>query len=204
MRDSKAKAPDTAYGVLGMLTFGQMSGYDLTKAIEGSIGFFWAPAKSQLYAELRRLVTLGWAREREVEQTDRPDKRIYTITPAGEGALRTWLGTPPAPHLAGAAAHRARPDQEPVPAAVVLRAPRGGRRRAGPGCRAPPAGRGVARDLRGDRGSSAGAGRAAAAVPHAHLRHDLRAGRRRMVRRRAEGPGPGDDDPSTEGREGMS
>jgi len=96
MGQTKAKAPDTAYGVLGMLTFGEMSGYDLTKAIEGSIGFFWAPAKSQLYAELRRLVTLGWAREREVEQTDRPDKRIYTITPAGEEALRDWLGTPPA------------------------------------------------------------------------------------------------------------
>jgi DNA-binding PadR family transcriptional regulator len=79
-----------------MLTFGQMSGYDLGKAIEGSIGFFWAPAKSQLYAELRRLVALGWAREREVAQTDRPDKRIYTITPQGEEALRAWLGTPPA------------------------------------------------------------------------------------------------------------
>jgi len=96
MSRTKAKAPDTAYGVLGMLTFGEMSGYDLGKAIEGSIGFFWAPAKSQLYAELRRLVTLGWAREREVEQTDRPDKRIYTITAAGEDALRSWLGTPPA------------------------------------------------------------------------------------------------------------
>jgi len=95
MSQTKAKAPDTAYGVLGMLMFGEMSGYDLTKAIEGSIGFFWAPAKSQLYSELRRLVTLGWAREREVEQTDRPDKRIYTITPPGEEALRSWLGTPP-------------------------------------------------------------------------------------------------------------
>lgn len=95
MVQTKAKAPDTAYGVLGMLTFAEMSGYDLGKAIEGSIGFFWAPAKSQLYAELRRLVELGWAREREVEQTDRPDKRIYTITPDGEEALRSWLGTPP-------------------------------------------------------------------------------------------------------------
>jgi DNA-binding PadR family transcriptional regulator len=93
---TRTGAPDTTYGVLGMLTFGEMSGYDLGKAIEGSIGFFWAPAKSQLYAELRRLVGLGWARERRVEQTDRPDKRIYTITPAGERALRAWLGTPPA------------------------------------------------------------------------------------------------------------
>lgn len=96
MERTGTNAPDTAYGVLGMLTFGEMSGYDVGKAIEGSIGFFWAPAKSQLYGELRRLVALGWAREREVEQADRPDKRIYTITPAGERALRDWLATPPA------------------------------------------------------------------------------------------------------------
>ena len=45
---------------------------------------------------MRRLVSLGWAREREVAQTDRPDKRIYTITPAGEEALRSWVATHPA------------------------------------------------------------------------------------------------------------
>lgn len=91
MGRNRTQIPATAYGVLGMLTFGEMSGYDLAKAIEGSIGFFWAPAKSQLYSELRRLVDLGYATEREVAQTDRPDKRIYTITPAGEEALRRWL-----------------------------------------------------------------------------------------------------------------
>ena len=89
------RIPDTAYGVLGMLTFGESSGYDLAKAIDGSIGFFWAPAKSQLYAELRRLVELGWATEREVEQTDRPDKRIYRITDEGERMLRDWLDAGP-------------------------------------------------------------------------------------------------------------
>jgi DNA-binding PadR family transcriptional regulator len=90
-----ARVPDTAFGVLGMLTFGESSGYDLAKAIDGSIGFFWAPAKSQLYAELRRLVELGWATEREVEQTDRPDKRLYRVTPEGERVLRDWLDSDP-------------------------------------------------------------------------------------------------------------
>ena len=89
------RIPDTAYGVLGMLTYGESSGYDLAKAIDGSIGFFWAPAKSQLYAELRRLVGLGWATEREVEQTDRPDKRLYRITDEGELMLRDWLDAGP-------------------------------------------------------------------------------------------------------------
>ncbi len=95
MATPTTRVPDTAYGVLGMLTFGESSGYDLAKAIDGSIGFFWAPAKSQLYAELRRLVELGWATEREVEQTDRPDKRIYRITDVGERMLRDWLDAGP-------------------------------------------------------------------------------------------------------------
>jgi DNA-binding PadR family transcriptional regulator len=75
-----------------MLSFGQeLSGYDLMKAIEGSVAFFWSPAKSQVYAELRRLVAAGYATERQVEQEARPDKRMYSITPQGEEALGAWL-----------------------------------------------------------------------------------------------------------------
>lgn len=86
------KLPTTSYAVLGMLSFGQeLSGYDLMKAIESSVGFFWSPAKSQVYAELRRLVAAGYATEREVTQETRPDKRLYVITPAGEEALGAWL-----------------------------------------------------------------------------------------------------------------
>lgn len=83
--------PDTAYGVLGLLTFGEMSGYDLMKLVHRSIGFFWSPAKSQIYSELRRLVSVGYATERRVRQEDRPDKRLFLITPMGERALRDWL-----------------------------------------------------------------------------------------------------------------
>ncbi len=86
--------PTTTYAVLGMLTFGECSGYDLGKAVDESIGYFWSPAKSHIYAELRRLVTLGYASERKVEQEDRPDKRLYRITAAGERALREWLNDP--------------------------------------------------------------------------------------------------------------
>src|SRR2546421_4704983 len=69
-----------------------MSGYDLGKLIEGSIAhFFFKPAKSQIYAELRRLVGEGFATEREVSQDSRPDKRLYAVTPEGRLALGRWL-----------------------------------------------------------------------------------------------------------------
>jgi PadR family transcriptional regulator AphA len=54
-----SKLSMTSYGVLGLLTFGAMSGYDLTKQAERSIGYFWTPAKSQVYSELRRLAEMG-------------------------------------------------------------------------------------------------------------------------------------------------
>ena len=83
--------PTTSYAVLGLLTFGEHSGYDLFQLVEQSIGFFFTPAKSQIYSELRRLLSLGYAAEREVEQDRRPDKHVYRITAAGRRALREWL-----------------------------------------------------------------------------------------------------------------
>jgi DNA-binding PadR family transcriptional regulator len=84
--------PDTSFGILGLLTFGQeLSGYDMVKAVEGSLGFFWAPAKSQIYTELKRLRAAGLITEREVAQDNRPDKRVYTITPTGVEAFQAWL-----------------------------------------------------------------------------------------------------------------
>lgn len=85
--------PITTWAILGMLTFGAKSGYDLSKMVEKSIGHFFSPAKSQIYSELRRLVTLGFADVEHVNQTVRPNKRLYSITPEGRRELRAWLET---------------------------------------------------------------------------------------------------------------
>jgi DNA-binding PadR family transcriptional regulator len=82
----------TSYAVLGLLTFGDaMSGYDVMKLAQQSIGYFWTPAKSHVYSELRRLAAAGFATERHVEQEARPNKRTYSITTAGRSALERWL-----------------------------------------------------------------------------------------------------------------
>jgi len=80
--------------VLGLLTFGEQSGYDLLGLAKQSVGFFWTPARSQLYALLPTLVERGLARSRTVRQTRRPDKQLYRITPAGKRALREGLDQP--------------------------------------------------------------------------------------------------------------
>jgi DNA-binding PadR family transcriptional regulator len=86
-----AAVSSTECAVLGLLTSGEQSGYDLLKAAERSVGFFWTPAKTQLYAVLPKLVERGLATVRRVPQRDRPDKNLYRITPAGETALRDGL-----------------------------------------------------------------------------------------------------------------
>ena len=84
--------PTTSYVILGLLTFREMSGYDLKQLINKSIThFYWSPAKSQIYGELRRLESHGLVTMREVPQTLRPDKRLYRITSQGTEAMQKWL-----------------------------------------------------------------------------------------------------------------
>jgi DNA-binding PadR family transcriptional regulator len=77
--------------VLGLLSEGERSGYDLLKRAEGSVGYMWSPAKSHVYAVLPRLIDAGLARRRTVRQQGRPDKQVYRLTAAGRAAVRAWL-----------------------------------------------------------------------------------------------------------------
>lgn len=86
--------PTTSYILLGMLNEQELSGYDMKLRLDKRIHhIYWSPAKSQIYGELRRLEQAGWVTMTEVAQTNRPDKRVYQITPEGRTALTEWLGT---------------------------------------------------------------------------------------------------------------
>jgi PadR family transcriptional regulator AphA len=87
----RATLTATECAVLGLLTQGERSGYDLAKKAEQSVGYVWAPARSQIYAVLPRLVRSRLARSRKVPQSARPDKVVYRITKEGREALRGWL-----------------------------------------------------------------------------------------------------------------
>ena len=85
----------TEAALLGLLRKGPMSGYDLRKDVERSVGYFWAPAKTQIYATLPRLVESGHATQEKVVQSARPDKTIYELTDSGRDALREWIDEAP-------------------------------------------------------------------------------------------------------------
>ncbi len=88
----RTPATRTELAVLGLLAWsGESSGYELHKRAARSVGLIWAPARSQLYAVLKRLAAAGLVRGRHVAQTDRPDKRLFSLTEAGMATLRDWL-----------------------------------------------------------------------------------------------------------------
>ncbi len=89
--------PTTTYAVLGLLALGQeLSGYELRQWALNSLRFFyWTPAQSHVYRELRRLQELGLATSRDVPQEGRPDKRVFAITPQGRTEFERWLNEAP-------------------------------------------------------------------------------------------------------------
>lgn len=76
--------------ILVLLTEQPMSGYDLAKRFDSSIGFFWTADHPQIYRELGRLKGKGYVDVDEVPQSGRPNKLVYSITSAGLSALHAW------------------------------------------------------------------------------------------------------------------
>jgi PadR family transcriptional regulator AphA len=85
----------TEAAVLGLLRDDELSGYDLRKVVERSVGYYWTPAKTQIYTTLPRLVDRGLATRRRVEQTERPDKQLYSVTDEGRRAVDEWIREAP-------------------------------------------------------------------------------------------------------------
>ena len=86
------KIPATAWAVLGILSFGrELTGYDIKNWSDAILHFFyWSPATSQIYTELRRLEELGLVTSRTIARDDVREKTVYAITENGVSALQNW------------------------------------------------------------------------------------------------------------------
>jgi DNA-binding PadR family transcriptional regulator len=83
--------------ILACLTEHPMTGYELAKTFDSSIGFFWKTDHQQIYRELSRLRDRGYIQGREVVQSGKPNKLVYTLTPDGRAAFRHWAARPSTP-----------------------------------------------------------------------------------------------------------
>jgi PadR family transcriptional regulator AphA len=71
-----------------------VSGYDIMKIFDLSMAHYWHAHPTQIYPTLDRMEEFGLIKQRRVVQRNRPNKRLYTITPAGERLLIEWLESP--------------------------------------------------------------------------------------------------------------
>ncbi|NIP71784.1 MAG: PadR family transcriptional regulator [Gammaproteobacteria bacterium] len=76
---------------LGVLTDGDMAGYDIKKYFEQAFSHFFVAGFGSIYPALAELTRDGLVDVNSVEQEKRPDKKVYRITKAGRVALEQAL-----------------------------------------------------------------------------------------------------------------
>jgi DNA-binding PadR family transcriptional regulator len=79
-----------AHAILVCLADEPMTGYELAKRFDSSVGFFWRANHQQIYRELSSLSEKNWVLGRTVAQASRPNKTIFSITSLGRDELLTW------------------------------------------------------------------------------------------------------------------
>ena len=66
------------------------SGYDLVQRFKSGIGHFWNASHQQVYQELKKLNEDSLVSFEVEAQDDRPDRKVYRITPDGLRTLNEW------------------------------------------------------------------------------------------------------------------
>ena len=82
------------HAILGFLNNSPKTGYDLQKKIATTISHFWPSTQSQIYRTLSEMAQEGLIVPEIHYQDEKPNKKIYTITPEGNRELMRWLSTP--------------------------------------------------------------------------------------------------------------
>lgn len=90
----KQKLMALVHAILAVLVDQPCSGYDLRKRFEGSVGFFWKASFQQIYRELTKLEEQELLHSQAVQQENRPDKKIYSVTETGKQYLSDWITQP--------------------------------------------------------------------------------------------------------------
>jgi len=88
-----ARVNRSRYAVLGMLSLGPASGYEVRRRLEQRVAPYWHESYGQIYPLLGRLVEEGLV---EVTGEDGRGRR-FALTASGHAELVAWLEAPPTP-----------------------------------------------------------------------------------------------------------
>jgi len=93
------KKSKTRFAVLGILSYGPMSGYDIKKFYEQSVAGFWSESYGQIYPILKQLAEEELVTKSVHKQEGKPDRHIYALTEKGREELQQWLVEPTSRHI---------------------------------------------------------------------------------------------------------
>jgi PadR family transcriptional regulator, regulator of vanillate utilization len=82
------------YALLALLSAGPMTGYEISRRFQSSVGHVWHAPDSQIYPELRKMEADGLVTGEDVDAGPRGRKRLYRPTDQGTEAFREWMNAP--------------------------------------------------------------------------------------------------------------
>ncbi len=83
------------HALLGLLNYRPATGYQLKKAFNESIYFFWNATLPQIYRTLKQMEKKGWLTAVIEPQEGKPNRKVYKLTDKGLKEFQRWLGEPP-------------------------------------------------------------------------------------------------------------
>ena len=90
--ESKKKSRSRS-AVLGVLSYGPSTGYEIRKLLSDTTSHFWKESYGQIYPTLEELRAEGLIEVMEHDTTGRETRR-FVILPEGEAELREWIRSP--------------------------------------------------------------------------------------------------------------
>ncbi len=89
-----SRVNNSYYAILGILSVGPMSGYQIKTWVDEGVGYFWDIDYKQIYPTLKKLVEAGLATFEIVKSGTRPESKVYLLTEPGMKELKDWLVRP--------------------------------------------------------------------------------------------------------------
>lgn len=88
----------TSLAILGILSRGPQTGYDVKKVFATITSHFWQASYGQIYPLLKKLNAEGLVKYKTKKPNRRQAKNIYNLTAQGKKSLRQWLRSPVESH----------------------------------------------------------------------------------------------------------
>lgn len=89
-----ARKNKTRTALLGILSLGPKSGYDIKKFCDENFAFFWTENYAQIYPTLKQLEEEGLLCKETETRPGNPPRNVYYITDTGRAELNEWLLLP--------------------------------------------------------------------------------------------------------------